>query len=181
MRKQFAAISLLAFVLFISAPVYANDSSSVDFSLSKNNEGFSLSKTYEVTFSSLELNNAKLREAMLSFQDTQKTESIQAEISHLKKRKTTNILVTTGLVLVGSYLMYEFLNYETATRESQEGGTQEVEEGASNTSIGKGVLLGASVLSFVVSVVLISDTVKKNKAIKQYKKELEALAEAQGR
>ena len=181
MRKHVAAISLLAFVLFISAPVYANDGSSVDFSLSKNNEGFSLSKTYEVTFSSIELNNAELREAMLSFQDTQKAETIQAEIKHLKKRKTTNLLVTTGLVLVGSWLLYEGINYEQKTRESQVGGTQGVDEGRSNTSVGKGVRLGAGLISYVISVVLISDTIKKSKAIKQYKKELEALAEAQGR
>lgn len=180
MRKHVAAISLLAFVLFISSTAYPNESSA-DFSLSKNNEGFSLSKTYEVTFSSLELNSAKLREAMLSSQDTQKTESIQAEIKHLKKRKTTNLVATTGLVLLGSFLMYEFINYETSERTTQEGGTQEVDAGASNTSFGKGVRLGGAVLSFVISVVLISDTVKKSKAIKQYKKELEALAEAQGR
>lgn len=180
MRKHVAAISLLAFVLFISSTAYPNDSSA-DFSLSKNNEGFSLSKTYEVTFSSLELNNAKLREAMLSSQDAQKTESIQAEIKHLKKRKTTNLIATTGLVLLGSFLVYEFINYETSERLTQEGGTQEVDEGASNTSFGKGVRLGGAVLSFIISVVLISDTVKKSKAIKQYKKELEALAEAQGR
>lgn len=180
MRKHVAAISLLAFVLFISSTAYPNESSA-DFSLSKNNEGFSLSKTYEVTFSSLELNSAKLREAILSSQDTQKTESIQAEIKHLKKRKTTNLVATTGLVLLGSFLMYEFINYETSERTTQEGGTQEVDEGASNTSFGKGVRLGGSVLSFIISVVLVSDTVKKSKAIKQYKKELEALAEAQGR
>ena len=180
MRKQVAVICLLAFVLFISAPAYANDSS-VDFSLSKNNEGFSLSETYEVTFSSIELSNTELREAMLSFQDTQKAESIQAEINHLKKRKTTNILVTTGLVLVGSWLLYEGINFEQSTRESQEGETQEVEGGASNTSVGKGVRIGAGLLSYVISIVLISDTIKKKKAIKQYKKELDALAEAQGR
>ncbi len=181
MRKHIAAISLLAFVLFISSTAYPNDSSSVDFSLNTNNEGFSLSKTYAVTFSSLEMNNAKLREALLSFQDTQKAESIQAEIDHLKKRRTTNILVTTGLVALGSFLVYEYDRYTTAVRESQEGVTQGVEGGRSNTSMGKGVRLGGAVLSFIISVVLISDTIKKNKAIKKHKKELEALAEAQGR
>ncbi|TEU06184.1 MAG: hypothetical protein E3J22_04100 [Candidatus Aminicenantes bacterium] len=180
MRKHVAAISLLAFVLFISSTAYPNDSSA-DFSLSKNNEGFSLSKTYEVTFSSLELNSAKLREAMLSSQDTRKTESIQAEIKHLKKRKTTNLIATTVLVASSAFLMNSFINYEEGSRESQEGGTQEVEGGASNTSFGRGILLGASVLCVVISVVLVSDTFKKSKAIKQYKKELEALAEAQGR
>lgn len=180
MRKHVAAISLLAFVLFISATAYPNDSSA-DFSLSKNNEGFSLSKTYEVTFLSLELNSAKLREAMLSSQDTQKAESIQAEIKHLKKRKTTNLIAAIGLVAIGSFLVYEYDRYQTEIRESQEGGTQEVEGGASNTSFGKGLRLGGSVLCFIISVVLVSDTVKKSKAIKQYKKELEALAEAQGR
>ena len=181
MRKHIAAISLLAFVLFISAPAYANDSSQANFSLSKNNEGFSLSKTYEVTFSSIELNNTELREAVLSFQDTQKAESIQAEIKHLKKRRTTNILTTVGLVALGTFLVYEWDRYSTAVRESQEGGTQIVDEGRSNTSFGKGLRLGGAVLSYIISVVLISDTIKKNKAIKQYKKELEALAEAQGR
>jgi hypothetical protein len=181
MRKHVAAISLLAFVLFISSTAYPNDSSSADFSLNKNNEGFSLSKTYAVTFSSLELNNAKLREALLSFQDTQKAESLQAEINHLKKRRTTSLLTSVGLVLLGSFLVYEYDRYSTSVRESQEGVTQEVEGGRSNTSFGKGIRLGGAVLSFIISVVLISDTVKKSKAIKKHKKELEALAEAQGR
>ena len=77
--------------------------------------------------------------------------------------------------------MNSFINYEEESRTTQEGGTQEVDQGASNTSFGKGILLGASVLCVVISVVLVSDTVKKSKAIKQYKKELDALAEAQGR
>jgi hypothetical protein len=181
MRKYAAVFSLLAFVLFISATAYPSDKSANDFSLNKNKQGFSLSKVYEVNISSLELDSLKLRDAMLNSQDAKKAESLQAEIQHLKKRKKTNLLVTTGLIALGTFLAYEFANYEQGVRETQEGSLQEVDRGRTNISMGRGLRLGGSILSFIVSVVLINDTLKKGRAIKRYKKELEALSEAQGR
>jgi len=181
MRKYFAALSLFAFVLFTSVAAYPSDKSANDFLLNKDKEGFSLSKAYEVNISSLELDSLKLREALFSSQDARKAESLKAEIKHLKKRRTTNIFVATGLVALGSFLLYEWKNYEQGIRESQEGEVQEVDEGRSNTSIGKGLRLGGGLVSLVISVVLVNDTIKKGKAIRKYKKELDALAEAQGR
>ena len=180
MRKLFSVICLISFVLLFTVASYAGHDSN-DFSLSKRNAGFSLAQNYEVVTPSLELDRADLRNALINSQDERKVESLRAEIQHLKKRRTTSLLVSVGLIGLGSYFLYEFINYEEGTRESQEGETQEVDLGRSNTSIGKGIRLAGFGASYVISIVLITDVAKKSKAIKQYKQELQELSEAQGR
>lgn len=181
MRKHAAVICMFTFVLFISVAAYPSDGSQANFSISEAKDGFSLSKSYEVNISNFELNSLKVRDALLSSQSQRKNESIQAEIKHLKKRRTTNWLVSAGLVTLGTLILYDYTQYETSSRESQEGGTQDVDEGRSNTSSAKGIRIAGFGACYLVSVILITDAFKKSKAIKQYKKELEALAKAQGR
>jgi len=179
MRKLSSIICLVAFVLFFTVTSYAGLDSN-DFSLSKKDAGFSLTQTYDVSAPSLELNRSDLRNALIN-QDERKAESLRAEIQHLKKRRTTSLLVSIGLIGLGSFFVYEFINYEQGERETQEGGTQDVDEGRTNTSIGKGIRLAGFAASYVISIVLITDVAKKSKAIKQYRQELQALSEAQGR
>ena len=180
MKKLSAIICLAAFVLFFTVTSYAGLDSN-DFSLSKRDAGFSLTHTYEVATPSLELNRAELRNTLINSQDERKVESLRAEIQHLKKRRTTSLLVSIGLVGLGSFFLYEFINFEQGTRSTQEGGTQDVDEGRTNTSIGKGIRLAGFAASYVISIVLITDVAKKSRAIKQYRQELQALSEAQGR
>jgi len=180
MKKLSAIICLAAFMLFFTVTSYAG-LDTADFSLSQRNAGFSLAQTYEVVAPSLELNRAELRNALINSQDERRAESLKAEIQHLKKRRTTSLLVSIGLAGLGSFFLYEFINYVQPVRESQEGGTQDVEEGRSNTSMGKGIRLAGFAASYVVSIVLITDVAKKSKAIKQYKQELQELSRAQGR
>jgi len=180
MRKLSSIICLAAFVLFFTVTSYAGLDSS-DFSLSKKDAGFSLTQAYDVSAPSLELNRTDLRNALINSQDERKAESLRAEIQHLKKRRTTSLLVSIGLIGLGSFFVYEFINYEQGERETQEGGTQDVDEGRTNTSIGKGIRLAGFAASYVISIVLITDVAKKSKAIKQYRQELQALSEAQGR
>ena len=180
MRKLSSVICLTTFVLFFTVTSYAG-LDSYDFSLSKRNAGFSLAKTYEVVAPSLEVNRADLRNALIDTQDDKKAESLRTEIQNLKKRRTTSLLVSVGLIGLGSFFLYEFINFEPKERESQEGGTQRGEKGLANTSVGKGVRIAGFAASYVISIVLITDVAKKSKAIKQYRKELQALSEAHGR
>lgn len=180
MRKISSIICLAAFVLFFTVTSYAGLDSN-DFSLSKKDAGFSLSQTYDVSAPSLELNRSDLRNALINSQDERKAESLRAEIQHLKKRRTTSLLVSVGLVGLGSFFLYEFINFEESRRSSQEEETQTGEKGQANTSIGKGIRLAGFAASYVISIVLITDVAKKSKAIKQYRQELQALSEAQGR
>ena len=180
MRKLFSVICLISFVLFFTVTSFAGLDSN-DFSLSKRNAAFSLAQNYEVAAPSLELNRAELRNALINSQDERKAESLRAEIQNLKKRRTTSLLVSVGLIGLGSFLLYEFINYEQGTRETQEGETQDVDEGRTNTSVGKGIRIAGFGASYLISIVLITDVGKKSKAIKQYRKELQELSEAQGR
>lgn len=180
MKKLSSIICLAAFVLFFTVTSYAGLDSH-DFSLSKKSAGFSLDQTYEVSAPPLELNRADLRDALLNSQEERKAESLRAEIQHLKKRRTTSLLVSVGLIGLGSFFLYEFINFEQGERSTQEGGTQDVDQGRTNTSVGKGIRLAGFAASYVISIVLITDVAKKSKAIKQYRQELQALSEAQGR
>ena len=170
------------FHVFLSREQKENNSFAVTlYNWLKKDAGFSLAQTYEVSTPSFELNRAELRDSLLNSQDERKVESLRAEIQHLKKRRMTSLLVSVGLVGLGSFFLYEFINFEQSERSSQEGGTQDVDEGRSNTSMGKGIRLAGFAASYVISIVLITDVAKKSKAIKQYRQELQALSEAQGR
>ncbi len=173
MRKTGAMLLIATFGLFLAINAYPTTTSS------KVSQDFSLKENYETRVSLPD--PEALREALIAYQEADRAESIKGEIARLKKTKSTNIVVAAGFIGAGAFLMYEFFNYQTAIRESQEGTTQNPDEGRSNTSLGKAIRLGGSLVSFIVSVVLFSDVAKKNKAIKSYKKELENLSKAQGR
>lgn len=181
MKKRLISFLAVIFILLIATNVYPTENSLKHFKLSKScffsigkfNEEFSLKKSYEAEIKKINVPFFELekRGREPNLQETgrdPKIDELREKISKLKKKKTFSLIASIGFAGLGAFFLYEFITYEEKER-----ATQVTEEGGRGKLSGhRGFALGGGLASFAVSVMLVFDVVKKNKAIKSYEKEL---------
>ncbi|MBD3414932.1 MAG: hypothetical protein GF421_10940 [Candidatus Aminicenantes bacterium] len=182
MKKSVVIFLVFAFVQFITVPILATDSRSVQSDRIVAQE-FSLKTDYtsrinmkDALFSMSE----KWVKDAFSMQETSEDMSLQEEIKSLKKKRSGYLIGSIALFAAAGVSVWRFTEVEP--KKGTRAGAGET-EGTRSTTTGMGkmtwVLLGA--ISAAVGVALISNYSKTNKEIKAKQKEMESLSRAQQR
>jgi hypothetical protein len=181
MKKSAVIFLVIAFVQFITIPVFATDSNLSDNDNVRARE-FSLKTDYtkranmRAVFFPL---SGSLADGTAFAQEAAEETSPDEEIRSLKKKKTGYLIGSIALLAVGGLCIYQYTQVD-AKRGERPG----VSEGGESGSVSFGVqalwiALGA--VSIAIGAALIAQYAKTNKAIKAREKELENLSRAQQR
>jgi len=183
MKKTAVIFLVFAFVQFITIPVFSTDSHLSDTD-SVTVQEFSLKTDYT--------NRANMRavffpmkgfllEGTAFTQEASEEMSLKEEVNSLKKKRTGYLLGSIGLIAAGGLCIYQYTQVEPEKGIRAGDAGEDTGERSSTSSGGKAVWIALGAVSVAISVALISQYSKTNKAIKAKEKELENLSQVQER